>query len=538
MRIQLKFAKLLVNFMFVFVLILAASRGVASAFSGMGAGTVGNPFQITNCTQLQEMNDDLAANYALMNDIDCSATSGWNAGAGFIPIMGGDCITAFSGTLDGNDYSISDLFINHDGQCTGLFGYTDNATVSDLSLEDVDITTTNDYAGGLVGYCDDGTTITNVLVTGTMTGQYNMGGLVGTYNGDSITDSGAAVTITGESNLGGLVGESDGAISRSYATGNISGYELVGGLIGSSGSSTISDTYATGNTNASGGTAGGLAGFSGGTITNSYSTGSVAGLNNLGGLVGNNGDTVTDSFWDTQTSGQATSGGGTGKTTAEMKNITTFTDDGWDFTTIWNINGADNNGYPFFRWQTFPAVADGDGISDVIEDAAPNSGDGNNDGTGDSQQASVVSFVNPVTAKYITLEINSSCTLTAANSAAESANTVADSGFDYPLGLVNFTANCGTPGFAATVTQYFYGVTNDNFVLRKYHPGTHGYSTVSGAAISQTTIGGQTVTKAVYQVTDGGILDTDGAANGTIVDPVGLAQSSVGVPNTGLGGSL
>ena len=50
----------------------------ASAFSGSGAGTVADPYQITNATQLQEMKDNLTAHYALMNDIDCSDTENWN----------------------------------------------------------------------------------------------------------------------------------------------------------------------------------------------------------------------------------------------------------------------------------------------------------------------------------------------------------------------------------------------------------------------------------------------------------------------------
>jgi len=37
-----------------------------------------------------------------------------------------------------------------------------------------------------------------------------------------------------------------------------------------------------------------------------------------------------NSFWDNQTSGQTSSSGGTGKTTAQMKSITTFSGAGWD----------------------------------------------------------------------------------------------------------------------------------------------------------------------------------------------------------------
>jgi hypothetical protein len=179
---------------------------------------------------------------------------------------------------------------------------------------------------------------------------------------------------------------------------------------------------------------------------------------------------------------------------------------------------------------------DGDGIADNTEDAAPNSGDANNDGMDDSQQESVSSFMNPVTNQYAVVEVDNACTISAASNAAESANTVGDSGYKYPAGLMNFTTDCGTPGYSTEVLLYFFGTVNENFVLRKYHPGTYAYATVGSAVISQSVVGGQTAAKAVYRVTDGGDLDTDGAANGTIVDPVGLAQNVVGAPNTGLGG--
>jgi hypothetical protein len=43
------------------------------------------------------MNDDLDAQYILMNDIDASATEEWNGGAGFVPIG------CFIGYFDGQD---------------------------------------------------------------------------------------------------------------------------------------------------------------------------------------------------------------------------------------------------------------------------------------------------------------------------------------------------------------------------------------------------------------------------------------------------
>jgi hypothetical protein len=185
---------------------------------------------------------------------------------------------------------------------------------------------------------------------------------------------------------------------------------------------------------------------------------------------------------------------------------------------------------------TLPANDDNDGAPNVTEATAPNGGDGNNDGTADSQQANVVSYVDSVTGAYAVLEVSSTCSITTANSIAESVNNTADSGFNYPAGLMNFTVDCGTPGFTTNVTQYYYDVSNNGFVLRKFNPNSNAYFSVPGATLVQATLGGHTVTKATYQVADGGTLDIDGQVNGIIVDPAGLALGVVGAPNTGLGG--
>src|SRR3989344_8817528 len=79
---QMKTKYLFTSFVVILSLVLTLSLSLVSAFSGLGAGTQNNPYQITNCTQLQEMQDDLAGNYVLMNNVDCSDTVNWNGGAG------------------------------------------------------------------------------------------------------------------------------------------------------------------------------------------------------------------------------------------------------------------------------------------------------------------------------------------------------------------------------------------------------------------------------------------------------------------------
>ncbi|MFA7718249.1 MAG: hypothetical protein WC875_06055, partial [Candidatus Absconditabacterales bacterium] len=44
----------------------------------VGSGIVSDPYQVTDCTQLQMMRDDLDAHYVLVADIDCAQSADWN----------------------------------------------------------------------------------------------------------------------------------------------------------------------------------------------------------------------------------------------------------------------------------------------------------------------------------------------------------------------------------------------------------------------------------------------------------------------------
>jgi len=160
-------------------------------------------------------------------------------------------------------------------------------------------------------------------------------------------------SVNGFNNVGGLVGYNhDGTISNSYLQGSVNGSNYVGGLVGFNMNGTITNAYAkasaTGNNEI-----GGLVGHNNGTVSNSYSTGSVTGTNDVGGLVGFNMmmGTITNSFWD-KTIFETDNGLGTGKTTAEMKQQSTFTD--WDFDYIWAIDETTNDGYPHFDIREAP----------------------------------------------------------------------------------------------------------------------------------------------------------------------------------------
>ncbi len=354
--------------------------------------------------------------FELDNDINAADTKNWNGTLGFSPI--GNYPTYFTGKFNGHGYKIDSLFINRTAQdFIGLFGYTYVAEIKNIGITNATIKGRSDV-GGLVGYNYNSSTISNSYSTGSVSGISNVGGLVGINYPSTISNSYSTGSVTGSSeNVGGLVGYNYySTISNSYSTGSVSGSSsYVGGLVGynnnystisnsySTGSvagssyyvggligfnyyySTISNSYSTGSVSGSSYYVGGLVGFNkycqisnsystgsvsgsntyvGGlvgynitsTISNSYSTGSVTGSSEyVGGLVGFNiSSTVSGSFWDTETSGKTTSDGGTGKTTAQMKTKSTFTDALWNFDSTWSISSQVNDGYPYLK--IFPTL--------------------------------------------------------------------------------------------------------------------------------------------------------------------------------------
>ena len=84
--------------------------------------------------------------YAHSRPLDGVVNNGYN---GFEPI--GDIIAPFTGTLDGNGKTISNLWIfRKDTAFVGLFAYTQNASITNLTLNGSSIVG-NTNSGGLVG---------------------------------------------------------------------------------------------------------------------------------------------------------------------------------------------------------------------------------------------------------------------------------------------------------------------------------------------------------------------------------------------------
>lgn len=180
-----------------------------------------------------------------------------------------------------------------------------------------------------------------------------------------------------------------------------------------------------------------------------------------------------------------------------------------------------------WNFTTEEYVDDQDGISLQEEDASPNDGDANDDGTPDSEQSNVASFVNPYTDKYVVLESNQECPITSVEMQSETAGADADKQYTYPSGFMSFSLDCGDVGATAIVSQYYFETDDNDVVLRKYIPSTGAYFNIDGATVSTGEFLNQQGTHVTYEIVDGGELDLDGQENGEIIDPAGLGQKEL-----------
>jgi len=360
----------------------------AQAKYGGGTGEPNDPYLIYTAEQMNAIgadSNDWNKCFMLMADIDLGGYVGTDFNIIGYYISSTDN-KAFTGVFDGNGHAILNFSFTSTGRdYIGLFGHVSdpNAEIKDLRLIDPNVDAgTGWHFGLLVGCLEHGTIIGCCVYGGSISGEYDIGGLVGD-NGGFITGSNSSASVSGVNRVGGLVGVNNGVISHCHSNGAVLNGGPVGGIVGVNIDGTITNCSSSGSVSGDQGVAG-LAGANGGTITNCYSSASVSGAVVVGGLVAfnnstitncyavgttygsgmvgglvahNNGGTIVSSFWDVNTTGQTTSAGGTDKTTAEMQMQSTFTNAGWDFVgetangtdDIWDI--CEGMNYPRFLWQ-------------------------------------------------------------------------------------------------------------------------------------------------------------------------------------------
>ncbi|MCF8236118.1 MAG: T9SS type A sorting domain-containing protein [Bacteroidales bacterium] len=351
-----------------FTLITPLTKG--GVYSG-GNGDAGNPYQIATTDDLIELSNtfgDWGAYFIQTADIAFNPDENqvdWNGNGSPGPVEGfwpiGNSSTSFTGDYNGNDYIISNLFINRTTNRVGLFGYVyDNNTIDNLGLINVDITG-NEKVGALIGDINTGS-VSSCYSTGSVSGSSYVGGLIGYAAYISLSDSYSSCTVTGTLyEIGGLVGINNlgDIITRSYSTGNVSGDKYVGGFVGNNyQSATVSNCYSTGSvTRNSGSTETNFGGFCGSntlsTIEYCYSTGDVIydGADNPTdkNFVGYDGaGNYSDNFFYKRNNDE-TGTGATGLSEVEMQNQSSFTN--WDFVDTWAMSSSITfNGYPTLQW--------------------------------------------------------------------------------------------------------------------------------------------------------------------------------------------
>ena len=286
-----------------------------------GTGTEADPFLIENAQQLaylaNRVNNGLDAagghvsnhslHYKLMIDVNLNGSQSFQ----WTPIgywISETNYYSFGGHFDGNNHTVSGLYINSSANRVGFFGYTDGATIKNLSVSGDTVATTGRSAGGIVGYANETILISCLSasnVSSNTSYYYSSGGIVGQNSG--------ITTITNCYNTGNI----SSSVSSSYS------YSYSGGIVGlnAGGTAIITNCYNTGNISSSAYSysssssySGGIVGKNGGTttITNCYNTGNVSSSSSYfysGGIVGDGSGQINNCYYRDNCGGNNTYGG-------------------------------------------------------------------------------------------------------------------------------------------------------------------------------------------------------------------------------------
>lgn|GEM_PF-2928364 len=372
-----------------------------------GTGTIDDPFLIDNIyglIYLSENSNLWNRHFKLESDIDGSITNQLNGGNGFSPIGKSD--HPFTGSFNGDDFFISNIYINRAEQEIGLFGATHNAIIQNIVLDTIQINFGTSHVGALIGKAIN-TMIRNIIIDNANIGSDGsgsyLGGIVGYMQNCQINKSafegyfttyqnvsnaggiaGYAVASTIDSSfsknpfvdilgnghkIGGLIGEGvDLNISNSYSTIDINNLTIshFGGLIGylHGTTSLIQNCYTQGFIENSNDTTGGFIAYAENcTIRNCYSNCEIVQPNQHAFIKYANNVTLENCYFNKQNAPTDTYAIGLNPIKFARKR--TF--QGWDFESVWNIN--EFGSYPYLQWQTdishnqydFPYQVDGDG---------------------------------------------------------------------------------------------------------------------------------------------------------------------------------
>ena len=257
-----------------------------------GNGDVENPFQISTAAELawfrdyvNEKYENVKASAKLTADIDlsgfCHAADDSKIEKSWVPI--GNSNNKYQGTFDGNNKTITNLYINASQLNVGLFGCTYEGTIKNLTFEYANVTNTNNYVGVLVGKAFWGSTLQNIKISNTcqIKGGNDTGGIAGYLDGNAYNCVNYA-TVQGIKYIGGLCGfysisRTGNSMTACANYGNVTASSLgVGGLVGYFDSGTIQDCANYGGVKGTNYIAGMAGSVNNGKIQNVFSYGNIS----------------------------------------------------------------------------------------------------------------------------------------------------------------------------------------------------------------------------------------------------------------------
>ena len=230
-----------------------------------GDGDVDNPFLISTAAELAWFRDYVngtivnegekdktthpSASATLTADIDlskfCHAADGtkYTDEPSWTPI--GNSNNKYQGTFDGNDKTISNLYINATSNYTGFFGYAVDCRIKNITFDNAKVKSTNIYGTGILAGAFEKCTIENIkiLANCSVEGTENTGGIAGAGAGN-ISNCENRAMVNGTNKVGGIVGNYyDNTISSCANYGAVTGTEYaVGGIVGYFGSGTMQNS--------------------------------------------------------------------------------------------------------------------------------------------------------------------------------------------------------------------------------------------------------------------------------------------------------
>ncbi|MDR1155627.1 MAG: hypothetical protein LBL04_13050 [Bacteroidales bacterium] len=292
----------------------------------------------------------------------------------------GTSSSKFTGTFDGNGYTLANLKITGNNNYAGLFGAS-GGTIRNVRIVSGSVSG-KDYVGSICGNasstltdCSNGSNVSGsnyvggVCGSGTASGCHNTGSVSGTvrYTGGVCGSGGASNCyntgqVSGAHYIGGICGTLTAAITACYNTGLIFGSgNYIGGICGYNTSYSITACYNTANISGGDHYIGGICGdnySSPSSTVACYNTGAISGNGSyIGGVCGRNDGTATACYWKDVSGDKAVSGIGGNSNTG----TTVFAYDAWPTTTA-NQQWGTGNGNSGKYWKSLGEWNDGNPI--------------------------------------------------------------------------------------------------------------------------------------------------------------------------------